>query len=69
MIHAATALRTAPPKPVTVPLWVIRLVALYLYEMVTSSMHPSNASASRELGWAPAYPTYRDGIRAMAPRR
>jgi nucleoside-diphosphate-sugar epimerase len=57
------------PRPMTVPLWVIRLVAPYLHEMLTASMHPSNALARRELGWTPAYPTYRDGIRAMAPRR
>jgi nucleoside-diphosphate-sugar epimerase len=30
-----------------------------------TSMHISHAKATRELGWTPAMPTYREGIRAL----
>jgi nucleoside-diphosphate-sugar epimerase len=32
---------------------------------VDTSMRVANAKAKAELGWRPAFPTYRDGIRAM----
>jgi nucleoside-diphosphate-sugar epimerase len=56
----------ATPKPMTVPLWLLRVVAPCLHVMLVSSMCPSNAKAKRELGWTPTFPTYRDGIRALA---
>jgi hypothetical protein len=34
----------------------------YLHTLMTTSMRVSNAKARRELGWAPAVSTYRDGI-------
>jgi nucleoside-diphosphate-sugar epimerase len=33
---------------------------------MTTSMRISNAKAKRELGWAPAVSTYREGIPLMA---
>jgi nucleoside-diphosphate-sugar epimerase len=60
----ATAFGT--PTPMTVPLWLIRGIAPYLHTILTSSMRPSNAKAKRELGWAPSFPTYRDGVRVLA---
>jgi nucleoside-diphosphate-sugar epimerase len=60
----AAAFRT--PKPMMVPLWLLRVVAPYLHVMLASSMRPSNAKAKRELGWMPIFPTHRDGIRALA---
>jgi nucleoside-diphosphate-sugar epimerase len=33
---------------------------------VDTSMRVSNAKAKAELGWQPAFPTYHDGIRAIA---
>jgi nucleoside-diphosphate-sugar epimerase len=53
------------PRPRRVPLWLMRL-APYPYLALTTSMRVSNALARRELGWAPAVPTYLDGIRDMA---
>jgi nucleoside-diphosphate-sugar epimerase len=53
------------PRPLTVPLWLLRLAAPYLHTMLVSSMRPSNAKAKRELGWSPMFPTYRDGISAL----
>jgi nucleoside-diphosphate-sugar epimerase len=62
-----TALANAyhTPRPLTVPRWLIRLASPYLAAlMVETSMHVSHAKATRDLGWTPATPTYRDGIRA-----
>ncbi|HEV7707163.1 MAG TPA: NAD(P)-dependent oxidoreductase [Asanoa sp.] len=57
------------PAPMTVPLWLIGAIGPYLHAFLTSVAHLSNAKARDELGWAPAYPTYRDGIRSLAPAR
>jgi nucleoside-diphosphate-sugar epimerase len=51
-----------PPR--RIPVWLARLVA---GEMMTSVMTDgrafSNAKARRELGWEPAYPSWREGFR------
>ena len=51
------------PQPFTVPAWLPRLVTPYMARLL--SLHPplSNAQARRELGWAPMYPSYREGLR------
>jgi nucleoside-diphosphate-sugar epimerase len=54
------------PKPMTVPLALVRVIGPYLYAFLTSAARLSNAKAKQELGWSPKYPTYRDGIRALA---
>ena len=38
----------------------------YLHTILTTSMRVSNAKARRELGWAPAVSTYREGIPLVA---
>ena len=53
------------PRPRRLPTWVFRAIP-YLYTIMSTSMPVSNAKAKRELGWAPAVPTYRDGIRLIA---
>jgi len=55
-------------RPRRLPTWVFRAIP-YLYAIMTTSMRVSNAKARRELGWAPAVPTYRDGIRLVADAR
>ena len=61
----ARALGTPPPR--RVPRWLFRLVAPYVASFaVDASMRVSNAKARAELGWRPTFPTYSDGIRAMA---
>jgi hypothetical protein len=35
--------------------------------MMTSARGMSNAKAKRELGWTPAYPSWRVGFRELAP--
>jgi nucleoside-diphosphate-sugar epimerase len=52
-------------RPWRVPTWTLRAIP-YLHTVMTTSMRVSNAKAKRELGWAPAVPTYRDGIPLVA---
>ncbi|MFP3963001.1 NAD(P)-dependent oxidoreductase [Actinomadura fulvescens] len=56
------------PRPPKVPLWALRPIP-YLHAMLKTTMRVSNAKAARELGWKPAYPTYRDGVTALADHR
>jgi nucleoside-diphosphate-sugar epimerase len=60
----ALAEATGAPRPMTVPSWVL-LPWPYAHAMMTGTLRVSNAKAKRELGWIPAMPTYRDGIRAL----
>ncbi|RQX05358.1 NAD-dependent epimerase/dehydratase family protein [Micromonospora globispora] len=52
-------------RPWRVPTWMLRAIP-YLHAIVTTSMRVSNAKARRELGWAPAVSTYREGIPLVA---
>jgi nucleoside-diphosphate-sugar epimerase len=60
--HAARLLGIPPPPEI--PLAEARLppAALRFY---AESKRVSNARAKAELGWRPAYPTYREGLRAV----
>jgi len=51
------------PRPLTVPAWLLRLAAPYMARVLTLDLPLSNAEARRELGWAPAFPSYREGLR------
>ncbi len=49
--------------PMRVPGWLGRLLAGPLVvSLMTEARGSSNAKARRELGWAPAYPSWRDGF-------
>jgi nucleoside-diphosphate-sugar epimerase len=52
-------------RPWRVPDWIVRMIP-YLHTLMSTSMRVSNAKAKRELGWAPAASTYREGIRLVA---
>jgi nucleoside-diphosphate-sugar epimerase len=57
----AEALGAKPPR--RVPLWLGKLVAGGNAEMAAATMRgASNAKAKRELGWAPRYPSWRQGF-------
>jgi nucleoside-diphosphate-sugar epimerase len=57
----AAALDAKPPR--RVPKWLARLAAgPAAVVMMTEARGASNAKARRELGWAPAYPTWREGF-------
>jgi nucleoside-diphosphate-sugar epimerase len=51
-------------RPRRVPVWLGRLAAGEVgVSMMTQIRGTSNAKAKAELGWAPRYPTYREGFR------
>lgn len=52
------------PKPMTVPLWLMRPMS-YAHTMMASTLRVSTAKAERELGWTPAHPAARDGLAAL----
>jgi nucleoside-diphosphate-sugar epimerase len=51
-------------RPRTVPVWLARLLAGPMALAMINQRGASNAKARRELGWAPRYPTYREGFPA-----
>ncbi len=61
----ALAAEFGAARPWRVPDWALRAIPP-LHTMITASMRVSNAKAKRELHWAPAAPTYRDGIANLA---
>ena len=48
-------------RPWRVPTWMLRAIPP-LHAIISTSMRVSNAKARRELGWAPAVSSYREGI-------
>jgi nucleoside-diphosphate-sugar epimerase len=61
----ALAAELGARRPWRVPIWMLRPIP-YAHTLMTTSMRVSNAKAKRELGWAPAVSTYREGIPLMA---
>ena len=61
----AVAAELGVRRPWRVPSWMLRAIP-YLHTIMTTSMLVSNAKARRELGWAPAVSTYREGIPLVA---
>lgn len=56
------------PKPMAVPLWLVRPMG-YAHTMMTTNLRVSTDKAERELGWMPAHPSSRDGIAALRAAR
>ncbi|MGH1564630.1 NAD-dependent epimerase/dehydratase family protein [Mumia sp. DW29H23] len=51
-------------RPLRLPAWVARpLIGEFGIAMMTTVRGASNAKAKRELGWAPAYASWREGFR------
>lgn len=54
------------PEPSRLPGWLARLfVGSVAADLFTSPMPTTNEKARRELGWEPAHPTYREGLRQI----
>ena len=49
--------------PLTVSPWLVRLAAPYMARIFSLRLPLSNAAARRDLGWAPMFPSYREGLR------
>jgi len=62
--RAAESIWAPPPR--SVPIGVLRLLAPYIAESVSTRLPVSNAKAKRELGWTLQFPTTRVGLRAVA---
>jgi nucleoside-diphosphate-sugar epimerase len=56
------------PRPLAVPLWVPRLLSPYMAGFMSIRLPLSNAKARAELGWAPRYPTWREGVTGIVGR-
>ena len=55
------------PRPWKLPRWLMSLVAPYVVAFgMDTQLRVSNEKAANELGWRPRYPSYREGIAAMA---
>ena len=54
---------TGAPPPWTVPAWLLRMAAPYVARLLTLQVRLSNARAREDLGWAPMFPSYREGLR------
>jgi nucleoside-diphosphate-sugar epimerase len=61
----ALAAEVGARRPRRIPTWMLRVIP-YVHLLMTTSMRVSNAKARRELGWAPAVSTYREGIPLVA---
>lgn len=61
---AALAAAAGAPAPRRVPGWLLRPLPYLHALLVGTRIHADNGKAKRELGWHPAYPTYRDGLAA-----
>jgi hypothetical protein len=65
-IHLQDAV-AATARPRVLPGWLFRLAAPYVAAFVVdTAMRVANTKAKKELGWRPTFPTYRDGIDALA---
>lgn len=56
------------PRPRTVPLWFARLGGRYAGMVARATLRVSNERIKDELGWAPRYPTFREGARTLGRR-
>ena len=63
-IVAELAVITGARPPFSVPSWMMQLTMPYLSRMFALQLPLSNRDARRELGWAPRFPSYREGLRA-----
>jgi nucleoside-diphosphate-sugar epimerase len=60
----ALAAALGAPRPMRVPALIARpLAGSYGIATMTTAQGASNALAKRELGWKPAYPSWRQGFR------
>ena len=65
----AIAAAIGAPPPRHLPRWVARPMGAHLVSLMCEVRGASNAKARRELGWEPRWPTWREGIQALAANR
>ncbi len=64
MGYLAEQMKAKPPGGL--PAFLIKMLGGAIAEPLTSSIKLSAARARSELGWSPRYPTYREGMKALA---
>jgi 2-alkyl-3-oxoalkanoate reductase len=62
----AIAAAIGAPPPRRIPRWVGRLMGEHLVSLMCEVRGASNAKAKRELGWSPRWPSWREGMAALA---
>jgi nucleoside-diphosphate-sugar epimerase len=62
----AMAAAVGAPRPRAVPGWLLTPLP-FGKAIVTGGLRVANTKAKAELGWQPQAPTYRDGLRLLAP--
>ncbi|MEU0165075.1 NAD-dependent epimerase/dehydratase family protein [Streptomyces iakyrus] len=63
--HVEAVARTfGLPKPVNVPLWLLKPMS-YVHTVMSSRLRLSCAKAERELGWTPRYASSHEGLAAL----
>ena len=67
-IVRALADASGAPRPFAIPSWLPRLVAPYMARMIALRLPLSNAKARADMGWRPAFPTIREGLRQTLRR-
>jgi len=61
--YLAEVIGAKPPRHI--PVWLARLMGEHMVVMMEQGRGASNAKARRELGWAPAHASWRDGFREV----
>ncbi|WP_043625974.1 NAD-dependent epimerase/dehydratase family protein [Nonomuraea candida] len=65
----ALAAAAGGPAPLRMPAWLLRATPYMYALMVATRIRLSTGRAKAELGWTPAYPSYREGLATLtAPR-
>jgi nucleoside-diphosphate-sugar epimerase len=57
------------PGPKSIPAKLVKPVGPYVAMMSNTNLRASNARIKRELGWAPVYPTIKEGVRTLTSPR
>ena len=65
----AVAEAIGAPPPRHIPRWVGRMLGEHVVVMMCEIRGASNARAKRELDWTPRWPSWREGIAALAQAR
>lgn len=63
----ALAVAEGAPPPLTIPAWLLRLVAPFSARMIALRLPLSNQKARVELDWRPDYPSVREGFARTRP--
>ncbi len=61
-----TARVIGAPRPLTLPLWFLRLTSPYAAASIATRLIVANDKAKKELAWSLRYPSFREGLKKLA---